>query len=380
MSLESAVTALDNVIGDSMDIHSRAGGGEAGAFLSGGVDSSFLAARFTGSETFTVGFGYDKYDEISCAKALSEKLGKENHSCVITAEEYWDILPTVQYYTDEPLADPAVLALYFASRLASRHVKTVYSGEGSDEFFGGYNIYKEPLDLRILTSLPRPVRKFLGKAAARLPVWLKGRSFFIRGAMDVEERFIGNARIFGKKERDAILRAPGAAPSPEEVTKPYYDGFAGYDDITKMQALDIRLWMVGDILLNADRMTMAHSLAVRVPFLDREVFKAASRIPTKFRVNRTSTKYAFRRAAAKYLPAEVAGKKKLGFPVPIRIWLREEKYYARVKDAFTGTSARKYFNVDGLIHLLNTHKSGKIDNSRKIWTVYMFLVWHEEFF
>ncbi|MCL2461453.1 MAG: asparagine synthase (glutamine-hydrolyzing) [Defluviitaleaceae bacterium] len=380
MSLESAVTAIDNVMRESVDMHRRVSDVEVGSFLSSGVDSSFVAARFNGNKTFTVGFDYDKYNEISYAKALSEKIGIENYSKTITTEEYWDILPTVQYHMDEPLADPAAVALFFVSQVASGHVKVALSGEGADEFFGGYNIYKEPLDLRILTSLPRPVRKLLGAVAAKFPAGIKGRNFFIRGSMNLEQRFIGNAKMFSKKERDAILNVPDAAPSPEEVTKPYYDSFKGYDDITKMQALDIQLWMVGDILLKADKMSMAHSLEVRVPFLDREVFKAASKIPTKYRVNKTDTKYAFRRAAAKYLPEEVAGKKKLGFPVPIRIWLREEKYYNKVKGYFTNETAGKYFRTERLLALLDGHKAGKADNSRKIWTVFMFLVWHERMF
>jgi len=196
----------------------------------------------------------------------------------------------------------------------------------------------------------------------------------------VEERFIGNASIFGKDERDAILRSPGKAPAPEDVTKPYYCSYGGYDDITKMQALDIQLWMVGDILLGTDKMSMAHSLELRMPYTDSEVFKTASSIPTKHRVNKSGTKYAFRRAARRYLPEDVADKKKLGFPVPIRIWLRDEKYYGIVKGYFTNDTARKYFREDKLLALLDIHKEGKADNSRKIWTVFMFLVWYERMF
>jgi len=380
MTLEQAVTAMDKALSESLELHRRVDDVEIGSFLSGGVDSGYLAARFGTAKTFTVGFDYGDYNEISGAKALSDKIGAENFSKTITTEEYWGILPTVQYYMDEPLADPATVALYFGSKAASEHVKMALSGEGSDEFFGGYNIYKEPLDLRPLTSLPKPLRKFLGAVASKLPVWIKGRSFFIRGSKSVEERFIGNASIFSKNERDAILRCPGKAPAPGEVTKPYYDSYSGYDDITKMQALDIQLWMVGDILLGTDKMSMAHSLEVRMPYTDREVFKTAASIPTKHRVNKLGTKYAFRRAALRYLPDDTANKKKLGFPVPIRIWLRDEKYYNIVKGYFTNNVSRKYFHEDKLLTLLDAHKDGKADNSRKIWTVFIFLVWYERMF
>ena len=379
IELKHTVTAIDKAVQSSVQKH-RISDVEIGTFLSSGVDSSYVAALSKNSKTFTVGFDYDNYNEIEYAKELSEALGIQHFSKTITTEEYWGALPKVQYHMDEPLADPAAVALYFASKLARGHVKAALSGEGADEFFGGYNIYKEPLDLRLITSLPMPLRKFLGRLAAMLPFSIKGKNFFIRGSKTIEERFIGNARIFSVAEREKILLQPTGNYPPGEIAKPLYDKAAAYDDITKMQYIDIHLWMVGDILLKADKMSMAHSLELRSPLVDREVFKVASRIPTHYRVNKTDTKYAFRQAAREHLPEQVASKKKLGFPVPIRIWLREEKYYARVKDAFTGTSARKYFNVDGLIHLLNTHKSGKIDNSRKIWTVYMFLVWHEEFF
>ena len=378
MTLKMAVNAVDNIVGESISAHMTSDV-EVGTFLSGGVDSSIVAARFGGSKCFTVGFDYDRYNEIEYAKELAEKLNLEHHSKTITTEEYWEALPKVQYFMDEPLADPSAVALYFVSREAAKHVKVVLSGEGADEFFGGYNIYKEPLDLKILTALPLPLRRFLGKAASMIPFAVKGKNFLIRGSKTIEERFIGNAFIFSKKEREALLKQDLGA-SPQDITAPVYREAGQADDITKMQHLDIRMWMVGDILLKADRMSMAHSLEVRVPFLDKEVFKVASRIPTSLRINRSGTKYVFRRAAAKYLPESSAKRKKLGFPVPIRLWLREEKYYSKVKGYFTGEAAEKYFNVNILVKLLDAHKNGKEDNSRKIWTVFMFLLWYEQYF
>ena len=260
---------------------------------------------------------------------------------------------------DEPLADPAAVALYFVSELAREHVKVVFSGEGADELFGGYNIYKEPLDIKILTNLPRPIRKFLGKLASIFPFDIKGKNFFIRGSKSIEERFIGNALIFTEKERKEILKNKTNAPSPFNLTKPFYDKVKSKDDISKMQYIDIHTWLPGDILLKADRMSMAHSLEVRTPFLDKEVCNLALKLPTKFRCNKKSTKYAFRLAAKRNIPENVANKKKLGFPVPTRIWLREEKYYSIVKEAFSSPIAERYFNTDKLLLLLNEHFTEK---------------------
>lgn len=378
-SLEDYVEAIDNRMKESIQTH-KISDVEVGSFLSSGVDSSYVAACFKGDKTFTVGFDYDKYNEIDYAKSLSEKVGIDNYHKLISTKEYWDVLPKVQYYMDEPLADPAAVALYFVSQLASQHVKVVLSGEGADELFGGYNIYKEPLDLKILTILPKPIRKLLGKMASLIPFNIKGKNFFIRGSKTIEERFIGNAFMFTEKERKELLKNKTNAPSPFELVKPFYDKVKVKDDITKMQYVDIHMWLWGDILLKADKMSMAHSLELRVPFLDKEVCNLASKLPMKYRANKNNTKYALRLAAKKNMPENVANKKKLGFPVPIRIWLREEKYFEIVKEAFESTAAKIYFNTEKLLSILNEHYKGKKDNSRKIWTVYMFLIWHKQYF
>ncbi len=378
-SLTNYVNMIDNVVGDSIKAH-KISDVEVGSFLSSGVDSSFVAARFNGDKTFTVGFDYDKYNEIDYAKKLSKKIGIDNYSKTITTQEYWDALPKVMYHMDEPLADPSAVALYFVSQLASQHVKVALSGEGADELFGGYNIYKEPLSLAPMKIIPFPIRQLMGKIANSLPFTFKGKSFLTRAGKSLEERFIGNAFMFTDKEKEKLLKNNRSDFNFRDITRPFYDKVKNKDDITKMQYLDIHLWMAGDILLKADKMSMAHSLEVRVPYLDKKVMELAGQIPTKYRVNKTDTKYAFRLAAKKYLPSDVAGKKKLGFPVPIRIWLKDEGYYNIVKEAFSGETAKKYFKRSYLIKLLNEHKLGKRDNSRKIWTVYIFLVWHREFF
>jgi asparagine synthase (glutamine-hydrolysing) len=326
-----------------------------------------------------VGYEYNVYNEADYAKSLADKINIGNTSRIITADDYFEKFPHVQYHMDEPLADPAAVALYFASREAVKHVGVALSGEGADEFFGGYNIYREPLSLRLLTMLPLPLRKALGWLAQLLPQGMKGRSFFIRGSKRVEERYIGGANVFSFRERVLLLKTnPGVEPT--ELTQPYYKKAAHLDDSTKMQYLDIHLWLAGDILLKADKMSMAHSLDLRSPYLDREVFRVASRIPTCHRVNRKGTKVAFRQAAGRHLHPDIADRRKLGFPVPIKIWLKEEKYYNKVKKYFTGRVSERYFDGEALMALLKEHRSGKRDNSRKIWTVFMFLIWHEQFF
>jgi len=377
-SLEQFVDDIDNAMQDSIKKH-KISDVEVGSFLSSGVDSSYVAASFHGDKTFTVGFDYEKYNEIDYAKALSEKIHIDNYNKLISKDEYWDVIGKVQYHMDEPLADPSAIALYFVSQTAAKHVKVSLSGEGADEFFGGYNIYREPHDLLPLTRLPRPVRKAMGAVAKKLPK-VKGRNYLIRGSKDLQERFIGNAFMFQEEEREKILKAPTGKYHHTELTRPYYDKVKDQDDVTKMQYIDIHFWLIGDILLKADKMSMAHSLEVRVPFLDRKVFDIARTVPTEYKVNKENTKFAMRQAAHRYLPDMVAEKKKLGFPVPIRIWLKEDAYYNRVKAAFESPAAKEFFNTAEIIKYLDEHRAGKADNSRKIWTIYMFLVWHQQFF
>ena len=379
VSLDTLIQEIDDAMHDSVE-HHKISDVEVGSFLSSGVDSSYVAAIFNGDKTFTVGFDYEKYNEIDYAKSLSEKIKIDNYSKLVSSQEYWAAIPKIQYHMDEPLADPAAIALYFVSQTAAKHVKVALSGEGADEFFGGYNIYREPHDLAGFQKLPLGLRKALAKCASALPFRFKGKNFLIRASKPVEERFIGNAFMFNEKERNKVLKHPTGKYNHTELTKPFYDKVKDKDDVTKMQYIDINFWLIGDILLKADKMSMAHSLEVRVPFLDRKVFDVARTIPTKYKVNKQNTKYAMRMAAHKYLPDMVAEKKKLGFPVPIRIWLKDEKYYNIIKKAFNSEAANKYFNTSELMKYLDDHKAGKADNSRKIWTVYMFLVWYEDFF
>ena len=379
MTLEEAVDGIDRAFTDSVEAH-RISDVEVGCFLSGGVDSSYVASYFGGQKAFTVGFDNGQhYNECNYAAELAEHVGIEHYTHLISEEEYWQSLPDVQYHLDQPLADPACVALYFVSKLAAEHVKVVLSGEGADELFGGYRIYHEPTSLAGYQKLPRWLRKAAAAVVSALPFDFKGKSFLIRGSRTLPERFIGNAYMFNQKEKARLLKDIPAT-DPAAQTAAWYERCEGQDDVTRMQYLDINRWMVGDILLKADRMSMAHSLELRVPFLDREVFGVARRIPAKHRIAGGTTKYAMRLAAERHMPRESTARPKLGFPVPVRIWLRQEPYYNRVKAAFQSEAARRYFNTGELMKFLDQHYAGQKDNSRKIWTVYMFLTWYEVYF
>ena len=387
--LEDWVNRISDTFHNSVEAHKIADV-EVGSFLSSGVDSSYVAAIADVDKTFTVGFGSDeKYNEIGWAKNFSKAINKENTSKVITPDEYWNSLSMIQYHMDEPLADPSAVALYFVCNIASDKLKVVLSGEGADEIFGGYNVYSDP-NGTVYDRLPRIIKRGVGKIAEKLPA-KRGVNFFVRKGKDVEERFIGNAYMFRPDERKELLKIKTDAPDPCAITKPFYDNVRNKDDVTKMQYLDLHMWMAGDILLKADKMSMANSLELRVPFLDKEVMALAEKIPTKYRVTHDKgtdetkyiTKYAMRLAAKKDTPeqtAKTAAKKKLGFPVPIRVWLKEDKYYDLVKSYFESESSRQFFNTAPLLRLLDDHRSGKADNSRKIWTVFIFLIWYKVYF
>ncbi len=379
-TLEDFAEATDRAVRESVRAHKIADV-EVGSFLSSGIDSSYIAEAADVDKTFTVGFKSknDQYNEINYAKDFAKVINVENIAKEITPEEYWSSFPKIQYQMDEPLADPAAIALYFVSKLAAEHVKVVMSGEGADELFGGYRIYQEPITLTAYDKIPFCIRRLVSKVCSLLPQ-KHGINYLVRRGKTIEERFIGNANIFSKKERNRILKVGRDAISPNAVCKKYYDEVKDYDTVTKMQYLDLHMWLVGDILLKADKTSMANSLELRVPFLDKKVLELAQKIPMKHRVNTKTTKLALRLAAEKTLPERTARKDKLGFPVPIRVWLKEDQYYNTVKAEFLSETAEKYFNTKTLIRLLDRHKAGKEDNSRKVWTVYTFLIWHKQFF
>ena len=384
-SFEEVVDEVEAVMKESVEKH-KISDVEVASYLSSGVDSSYLTWLGQVDHTFTVGFDEGQYSEIQDAKEFAASISMENDAKVITPDEYWDKLSDIQYYMDEPVADPAAIALYFLSEEASKKVKVVLSGEGSDELFGGYNIYCEPLEHTAFNKIPFGIRRLLGRFAEYcLPRGMKGRGFLMRHGRTLEERYFANAtNIFTEREANKILKK-GCKPGIQDVTRPLYERVKDKDPVTKMQYVDMHLWLVHDILMKGDKMGMANSLEVRVPFLDKKVLELAETLPLDYKVRAPRTKVALRAAAERNIRSKTAEKKKLGFPIPIRVWLREEKYYNRVRAMFATSAAKKFFNTDMLMKMLDDHREGKntnekTDDSRKIWAVYIFLVWYDRFF
>ena len=380
VQLSDTISDIEDLVHETVNTH-MISDVEVGSLLSSGVDSSYVVSEFPGNKTFTVGFldKSSKYNEIRYAESLTEELHKENYSKNISSEEYFDVIPKVMYYMDEPLADPSCIALYLVDQLAASQLKVVLSGEGADEFFGGYNIYHEPISLRGFKLVPRFIKKPMAALVKKMPNF-KGKNFIIRGSKSVEERFIGNANMFSVEEREKILNTKLTHKAPKDIVKDAYDRVKGLNDIAKMQYIDINFWLQGDILLKADKMSMAHSLESRVPFLDINVFDYTKKMPINYRCNKKATKYAFRVAAKRHLPDATANKKKLGFPVPIRVWLKEDKYFNKVKEMFERDFVDEFFDTTLIVNLLEDHRAGKADNSRKIWTIYVFLAWYDVYF
>lgn len=402
---------LETILDDSVK-HHMLSDVEVGAFLSGGVDSGYLAAASGADQAFTVGFDEgNRYNEVEKAAQVAKAAGLRHHVKIISKKEFWNSLPDVMYHMNEPSGDASAVALYFLAQEAAKHVKVVLSGEGADELFGGYNIYREPEALKMVGWIPFGIRRAVGRLAAKLPD-VKGRDFLIRAGKKVEERFIGNAYIYGEKEKNQILKGGVTGQTTQEFLKPFYKeiendrflektdrtkhthkvcriekksgrdglGKSHLQDMEKMQSVDLNYWLPGDILQKADKMSMAHSLEVRVPFLDKDVWTLAAGLPKEAKIADGTTKDIFRKAVSKYIPQDTDGRKKLGFPIPIRVWLRQDDWYQMVKELFTSKEAEEFFHTEKLLQLLREHKEGKKDNSRKIWTVLAFLIWHHTFF
>ena len=370
------------VLEDSVAKHMRADV-TVGAFLSGGIDSTAIAALAMRHNprliTFTTGFEREGFSEVDVAVASAEAIGARHVTKVVSQAEFVAALPEIVWYLDEPVADPALVPLFFIAREARKHVKVVLSGEGADELFGGYTIYREPLSLKAFDYLPRPVRRSLGKASKPLPAGMRGKSLLHRGSLTLEERYYGNARSFSDEQLRAAL--PGFRPewTHTDVTAPLYASSDGWDPVARMQHIDLFTWLRGDILVKADKMTMANSLELRVPFLDPEVFAVASKLPYDQKITRSTTKYALRRALEPIVPAHVLNRPKLGFPVPIRHWLRAGELLDWAYATVAASQAGHLVDLDAVRRMLDEHRNGVTDHSRRLWTVLIFMLWHAIF-
>ncbi|MBM7700647.1 asparagine synthase (glutamine-hydrolyzing) [Kurthia huakuii] len=379
--LENYVEEIRKTMKDAVAAH-QISDVKVGSFLSGGIDSSYITTLLRPHKSFSVGFSeYETmFNETNLAKELSDTIDVQNERKYISAEECFEALPKIQWHMDEPQSNLSSLPLYFLSELAAKDVTVVLSGEGADEIFGGYSWYKNSNKMQQYEKVPFGVRKAVRGVAERLPK-NQYTHFLVKGGKTVEERFIGHAIVWDEDDAIKVLTSDYQhGPSVQSITQRIYDEIPGDDDVTKMQYLDLHLWMPGDILLKADKMSMAHSLELRVPFLDKEVMEVAKKIPSKYRVNNNETKYVLRQASYEELPEEWAQRPKLGFPVPLRHWLREEKYYNLVKEMFTADFAKEFFDTTQLVHYLDEHYEGKANRCRYVWTVYVFLVWYKRFF
>jgi asparagine synthase (glutamine-hydrolysing) len=380
---EGSAASILAVMRDSIAVHLRSDA-PLGAFLSGGIDSAAICALAAEHRpdllTFTVGFEREGYSEIDRAQETAAALGVKSIPYVISAEEFFTHLPRIIWHLDDPMADAAAVPLWFVAREASRHVKVVLSGEGSDELFGGYAIYHQPGVVRAGERLPELARAPLKRAASMIPAGVKGKGFLERTSTPLRERYIGNAHVFVGSQVDLVARGPGSpAASAYAVTAPVYDqaAEAGLDDTSTMQLVDINTWLHGDILVKADRMTMAHSLELRVPFLDREVMAVAARLAREEKIGGGTTKLALRQAMAAVLPQAAAERAKLGFPVPIGHWLKGEMY-GWAERLLREARTDEWIDRDAALSLLERFRAGEPDVSwRHIWVLIVFSLWHQ---
>ena len=379
LSFDEMRDEIDAVVRESVAAH-RIADVPVGSFLSGGVDSSYITACLMPRDTFSVGFGDGKkFNESGDAQALSKLLGVENFTNILDPGECFDTFAKIQYHMDEPQSNPSSVPLWFLAKLAREHVTVVLSGEGADEIYAGYEWYDENAAMRKYKKLPAFARRGAAALAKRMP-YFKGHDFILKGTGRPEDWFLGQALVYTPKEALSVL-APKyrVGPSPFELAEPIYDRAKGLSELEKKQYLDLNMWLPGDILLKADKMSMAHSIELRVPYLDRKVMEHAGTIRPEYKITPENTKYVFRKAANKTLPDEWADRTKKGFPVPIRMWLAEEPYCSVVRERFTSDAAGEYFDRGELTRLLDEHRAGKANNGRRIWTAFTFLTWHKVF-
>lgn len=378
-SFENTTKKIDELLRESVKYH-RISDVKVGSFLSSGIDSSYITSILHPDKTFTVGFENKAFDETDSAKALSKMLNIENINTVVSPDEFFDNLKEIQYYSDEAHANLSAVPLYFLSKLTREHVTVILSGEGADELFGGYYPYLNTQKDLNYQKIPYFIRYPLAKMAVP---FLKGtkKNFIIRNSFKAEEYYIGQAKIFEDYDVNGYLTPDfQSSLTTKEITAPYFEKVKDKDELTKKLYLDMVMWLPNDILLKADKMTMAHSLELRVPFLDKEVFKYAASIKNAYKINTETTKIALRKASYDCLPKEWSEREKIGFPVPFSKWIQEEKYYNIVLDTFKKDYVGTIFDQNKIINLLDEHYKNIANNGRKIYTIFAFIKWYEAYF
>ena len=368
---------IKKVIKDSVKIHLESDVPVA-TFLSSGIDSSIITKIASDINpnivSYTIGFDIDGYDETELAKKFAKDIGIKNVSIKLNHKDYIRELPKIVYHMDSPIGDPSIIPLYHICKEVSDKYKVILSGEGSDEFFGGYNIYTEDESLKMFNYMPKFIKGALRGVASTIPDTVKGKSFIIRGTTPLEKRYSGNANIFNQDEKAKVFYGYDKSRNDLKITEELFKHVNEYDNVIKRQYIDINTWLVGDILTKADRMSMAHSLEVRVPFVDKEVFKLASTLKKKDKIKGFTTKYMLREAFKDELPEYLYDKKKLGYPVPIRVWLKKELYNWAYNIIDNNTV--KEINKDEILSMLKKHKDGVYDYSRKIWSMIIYILWY----
>ncbi|PKM62000.1 MAG: asparagine synthase (glutamine-hydrolyzing), partial [Firmicutes bacterium HGW-Firmicutes-21] len=350
-----------------------------GSFLSSGVDSAIITAIASkiapGIKAFTIGFDVKGYSELDDASAISSHLDIDHIKLQCTLKDFTDNFERTVYHLDSPLADPSVVAIYLISREAAKHVKVILSGEGSDEVFGGYRQYASALPTSRIYKLPSFVKSFLMALARLLPEHVKGRGLIMRGCTPIEQRFVGNAFVFSEQEKKQLLHTFDESVHFTQRTEGIYSQTGVYSVIQKMQHCDLHTWLPSDILVKGDRLSMAHSLEARVPYLDKEVFKAARELCDSDKINKKTTKYILRDAFSDILNKETVLRPKLGYPVPVRVWLKDE-LYDWAAEIIKESTATEFIDSNAALGLLEQHRNGKGDYYRHIWVILTFLTWH----
>lgn len=380
-SFDEAVCRIQEAAKGAIDRY-RAGLNNYGSFLSGGIDSSYIVALSKPEKSFTVGFrGYEgQFNESVYGEDLANRLGIKHHVRLLTAEECFEKLPTIQYHLDEPQANLSTIPLYFLSEMAAQHVDVVLSGEGADELFGGYDSYRDTETMMKYKKLPLSLRRRFAKLGQLIPN-AHIRSALERAGQSLEESFVGEAKIFSDEQALALLKPNfHHGPKATDLTEATYDRVRGQSELNQKQAVDLDLFMPEDVLLKADKMTAAHGLQVRAPFLDQKVVEVAESLPESFRVQGLTTKLALRTAALASLPEEWANRPKAGFMVPMKDWLRQEAFAQKVRTIFSRPYVSEFFDQARLLRYLDAHVAREGDYQRKIYTVLAFLIWYEEYF